>query len=306
MQEISGADLDMAYKYPFSDEAKRYISVLKAPFEPAMLESGRRRLDDALQRSRIPYSETGIAAVKQVSVISYLYARMLVSAMASRLAIGRYVKAEAERCGEALKKDTEKNVLRIATELRTGIEYDDGFYMPLTSFLMLSPKTPAFALVRQELEKGIVYMDGYRAAGIMKVAIEREMSKGLPIPSKDLPREVVAYARGIRAPMQKASLKTDQSRYEWIAKLLGSPIPDVRHRTVNLILAPYLVNVKGMSEEEAAKTIIDYIERCKQIEPSTKVNETYIRYQCRYAKAKGSKPLTHENAKELLKGVIEL
>jgi len=80
----------------------------------------------------------------------------------------------------------------------------------------------------------------------------------------------------------------------------------VRHRTVNLILAPYLVNTKQLEVEQAARIISDYIERCKQIDPNTKINERYIEYQCSYAKRRGLRPLSHERAKELLGSAVEV
>ena len=83
-----------------------------------------------------------------------------------------------------------------------------------------------------------------------------------------------------------------------------TPIADVRHRTVNLILAPYLMNVKQKNEDEAVALIMEYISRCKEIEPNTNVNSTYVRYQCRYAKSKGLKPLSLTNARELLGDVL--
>jgi hypothetical protein len=69
---------------------------------------------------------------------------------------------------------------------------------------------------------------------------------------------------------------------------------------VNLILAPYLVNTKGIDVEQAAKIIIEYIDRCRAIDPNTKINERYIEYQCDYAKKKGLRPLSLSRAKELL------
>ena len=69
---------------------------------------------------------------------------------------------------------------------------------------------------------------------------------------------------------------------------------------MNLILAPYLVNTKGLDVEQASRRIIVYIERCKQIDPSTKINDRYIEYQCNYAKRKGLRPLSMERARELL------
>ncbi len=303
--EISDSDLEIAYKYPFSSEARSYIAGLHAGFDPTMLEKGRLRLDEAIKKSRIEYSKTAIRAVKQTYIVSYLYARMLVSALNSRIAIDRYVTAEARRSGDALQEETEGNIAKIAKEIGLGLSYDRDFSIKFTDFLSFSPKTPDFALVHQEMEGGIVHIQKYRAVKIVENAIAAEISKTLPIPAKGLPKEVVAYARTIKLPVPKVSVKIDSGRYEWIARLIANPIGDVRHRTVNLILAPYLVNVKGMTEEDATKAIIDYIERCKRIDPNTKVNESYIKYQCRYAKSKGSKPLSYERARELLKDVVD-
>ncbi len=304
--EISDSDLDIAYRYPFSSEAKSYISGLGAKFDPAMLEKGRLRLDEAIKKSRIEYSRTAIKAVKQTYIVSYLYARMLVSALNSKMAIDRYVAAESRRSGAALLDETEGNIARMAKDVGLHLFHDKTFSIQFTDFLMFSPKTPDFALVHQEMDKGVVHIQKYKAVKIVEKAMAAEISRNLPIPAKDLPKEVIAYAKTIKVPVPKASIKIDESgRYEWIARLIANPIGDVRHRTVNLILAPYFVNVKGMSEDDAAKAIIDYIERCKQIDPNTKVNESYIKYQCKYAKTKGSRPLSYDRARELLKDVMD-
>ena len=79
----------------------------------------------------------------------------------------------------------------------------------------------------------------------------------------------------------------------------------MRHRVVNLILAPYLINVRGMSEEGAFKTISAYIERCRAVDPNTKVNDSYIKYQCAYAKKKGLRPLSLVHARELLGSYVD-
>ncbi len=304
--EGAEASLEFAYKYPFSKEAKEYVARLAPRFDSAMMEMGKSRLEHALVRSRIDYSTSKLKEVRHKSILSYIYARMLVSALNSKIAVDRYVRAEARRCGEALREESDGNIIRLAKELGVDISYDNGFSMHFSGFLKLSPKTPEYALARQDLGKGMVSMQKYKAAGIIESAIKAEVSKGLPIPAKELPREVVLYSKGIKVPVPKISIKADERRYDWIAKLLATPIADVRHRVVNLVLAPYLVNVKGMSEDDAVKAIADYIERCKQIDPTTRVNESYIRYQCRYAKARGSRPLSYDKAAELLRGVISL
>ena len=297
--------LDFAYKYPFSGEARRYVSDTGAGFDASMLGMGRARVEQAISKSRIDYSRSSIREVKRKSVLSYVYARMVVSALGSRLALERYVAAEARRSGEALQDESGENIVRIGEELGIRIGNGELYSISFGDFITYAPRTPEYALVRQELEKGVVYLQKYKIAQVLEGRIKREIAKGLPIPLKELPREAGEYSRGVRVPVQKSAVRTDGSRYDWIAKLLAYPIADVRHRTVYQILAPYLMNVKGMGEDEATKIIAEYIERCRQVDPNTKINEKYIRYQCRYAKAKGTMPLSRGRASDLLKGVAE-
>ncbi|MCL5106367.1 MAG: DNA primase noncatalytic subunit PriX [Candidatus Marsarchaeota archaeon] len=72
------------------------------------------------------------------------------------------------------------------------------------------------------------------------------------------------------------------------------------------IAAPYFVTVRKFSEEKAFMLISGYIEKCKELEGNTKINDAYIRYQCRYAKGKKMRPLAFEKSKDLLKDVIDL
>ena len=142
---------------------------------------------------------------------------------------------------------------------------------------------------------------------ILEQAVRKEISKGLPIKITDLPKQVIEYSKGLKLkPAAKIEVKAGKKSEEWIEKLLQTPIADVRHRTVNLILAPYLVNTKGYDVEQATKIINDYIERCKEIDPNTKITESYIRYQCNYAKRRGLKTLSLDRAKELLGSQVDL
>jgi len=46
------------------------------------------------------------------------------------------------------------------------------------------------------------------------------------------------------------------------------------------------------------------LKNVKELNPNTRVGESYIAYQVRYAKRKGLKPLSLNRAKELLGGII--
>jgi hypothetical protein len=53
----------------------------------------------------------------------------------------------------------------------------------------------------------------------------------------------------------------------WIEKLLQTPIADYRKNAIALILAPYLLNIRNLSLEQAYATIIDWLNKCEQLRP---------------------------------------
>ena len=48
----------------------------------------------------------------------------------------------------------------------------------------------------------------------------------------------------------------------WIEKLLDTPISDFRKNATNLILAPYLVNIKKLSYQQSFVTLTDWLQKC--------------------------------------------
>jgi hypothetical protein len=51
---------------------------------------------------------------------------------------------------------------------------------------------------------------------------------------------------------------------DWIEALLQTPISDYRKQAMNLILAPYLLNISRLSEDEAYGVIHKWLEKCEQ------------------------------------------
>jgi hypothetical protein len=48
----------------------------------------------------------------------------------------------------------------------------------------------------------------------------------------------------------------------WIEKLLNTPISDFRKNATNLILAPYLVNIKNLSYQQSFDILTDWLKKC--------------------------------------------
>jgi hypothetical protein len=307
---VTSEEIDIAYKYPFSEEAKNVISE-KGPkqIEYKYLELGKDRVEAAMNKKQ-SYFKIELENVKLGYIISYIYARMLVSASSNASLIKSFAAGEAKRSGMALRDEPASVIMRMAAQLSYNVSStnSDEFIVSFTEYLMKAPKSENFALVNMKLKNGFVILDRSELSKVLEHSVYLKVLTGLPIPKGQLPKEVVDYYASSKIKLPESAIKpsTFSQGSTWVDKVLATPIPDVRHRTVNLVLAPYLVNVKGMGVEEATELIKKYIEECKQLNPNTDVSETYIRYQCNYAKNKGMRPLSLVKARELLGEYVDL
>ena len=307
---VTSEEIDIAYKYPFSDEARTVIAE-KGPkqIDYRYLELGRDRVEAAMNKKQ-SYFRIEIENVKLGYVISYIYARMLVSASANPLLIKSFASGEAKRSGMALREETDQTIMRLAKQLSYNVSSNGSneFIISFPEYLMKKPSGEHYALVNMKLKNGFVIMDRAELSRALEHSIYLKVMSGLPIPKGQLPKEVLDYyaSSKIKLPDSMSKQAPALQGSTWIDKVLATPIPDVRHRTVNLVLAPYLINVKGMEVEQAVETIKKYIDECKQLNPNTDVSETYIRYQCNYAKNKGMRPLSLLKARELLGEYVDL
>ena len=300
MLTMQDADtLEFAYRYPFSAEAKDIVKHSGAKtIDPACLQGAKVRVESALRGEALDYTSTTYDKVKYDYINGYAYARMLVSALKSGEYIRKYTAAEAARSRAALESDTKANVMRLSTEMGVAVStIDKDFGVRFTDFLKFAPRTPGFELSSQRFGNGIVALDSHGLTKVLEGRIAAEIAKGLPIDQKMIPREVLQCATMVSRPQRKVVAMPVHGGTSWIDSLVATPIPDCRHRTVNLILAPYFVNVKQMSVDDATKVISEYIDLCKTVNPNTNITERYIRYQCQYAKTHNAKPMSLRRAR---------
>ncbi len=297
--------LDFAYKYPFSSDAKQIIKELDfKTIEQMHLITGKARLEEAFENNKIEYRTTSYGKLE--FVIGYAYARMLVSALKNITLVTKYANAEAKRSADALEKDSIANIVKLAKELGIEIGDEKGKYvLDFTQFLANAPMNQEFALVNQKLANGKVVLDKHQLIKILERAMSKEVLRSLPVSTRAIPKGVVEYSKGIKLPVIKIAIQKGPGNVSWIDKLLQIPIPDCRHRTVNLILAPYFVNVKKLEVDKATEAISNYITFCKTVNPDTKITDRYIRYQCEYAKSHGLRPLSLTRARNELGSGID-
>src|SRR5215204_1217524 len=78
---------------------------------------------------------------------------------------------------------------------------------------------------------------------------------------------------------QYNSHKISSKTITWIEKLLQTPIEDYRKNAVGLILAPYLINIRGLPYQSAYNIIEEWLNKCdvlRKLDP-------YFRFRIRYA-----------------------
>jgi hypothetical protein len=306
---VEPSELDFAYKYPFSLEAKKVVLDIGDKLhkvDAKYLSAGKTRVEEAISNKNLEFIKTSLEELKITYVISYVYARMIVSALGS-YAIAMFGEVEAKRSAQAMAQENESGIIKLAKELGIDLSFNGQYFnMQFASYTDNAPKSVEYSLIHQKLKNGTVYLDRYRAVAVIENASKVFIKKGLPIDKKELPKEVLDAAKQIKMPVENAKVQIGNSnKYSWIEKLLLHPLPDFRHRIVNLILAPYFSNVKNLNEDDAVRVISNYIDRCKELNPDTKISEPYIRYQVKYAKAKGMRPLSLDRAKELLGDLID-
>jgi hypothetical protein len=109
--------------------------------------------------------------------------------------------------------------------------------------------------------------------------------------------------------MQK--IKTESYRgntITWIEKLLETPIDDYRKNALNLILAPYLINVRKVSYDVALNIIESWLDKCGKLRPLDKDFNYMVRYALKYCAKNGNRPLKLDTLKmknELLYDILQ-
>jgi hypothetical protein len=93
--------------------------------------------------------------------------------------------------------------------------------------------------------------------------------------------------------------RDNRGRYEWIEKVVEKGLPDGRKRFMLYALSAYLMNVKGLSEEEALQVVREFLENsCKNFGRRDEVYESFIRGDLRRVRSKGLRPAPLEKVRE--------
>jgi Primase X len=83
----------------------------------------------------------------------------------------------------------------------------------------------------------------------------------------------------------------------WIEKLLTMSLPDYRKYCIWRILAPYLINVRKLSDEQVGRVIREWLQKCNSVKRISFDVTSRIRYDIQSVRKRGYYPIAWEQLK---------
>src|SRR5919199_2814641 len=115
-------------------------------------------------------------------------------------------------------------------------------------------------------------------------------------------RQETVTVQNMRKNQTESNYASRGSTIPWIEKLLETPIDDYRKNAVSLILAPYLINIKKVSYDDALNTINSWLGKCGKLRQLDQNFDYTVRYALKYSAKNGNRPLKLDTLK--MKNVI--
>ncbi len=292
---------DLELRYPFAPKSRRFFEAI--PVEEGLasrdvLSQTESRLLNALGRARY------VTHMSELIEFSSFFAAALVASQDAVLA-SRFSKNEAERARQLFMREEPSGkaaamseCFGLITMTATATEDRPRYGFPFEDYLSLASKyeltkAQTWKLARQALEKGTVHMNDNLVNDLFGDCAQAAILDGVrnlrkaPFPKQlqQVKSKVLQYV-----PAQRA--RTGRG-YTYVEELFKHPVSDGRHRLIWLILAPYLVNVKKVEDEEAIEKIRAFV----SVAGETGGLKRFAEYNVRRARRNGLLPPTFSNLK---------
>ena len=292
---------DLELRYPFAPRSRQF-------FESIPVEEGLASRDVVGQTEARLLSALGRMKyepnMSELVEFSSFFAAALVASQDSVLA-SRFSKKEAERAKDYFLREEPRSKASIVGECfgtapkledlgdgRTGYSMSFENYLALVSKYDLA-KNPRWKLARQELGAGTVWMsenllnDLFGDCALAAIADGvRNLRRGA------FPRQLLGVKSTVIQYVPSPKPRTNKG-YLYVEDLLAHPVSDGRHRLTWLVLAPYLVNVKKLDDEQAIEKIRAFVAAAGE----TSAMRRFIEYNVRRARRNGLLPPTFSTLK---------
>ncbi len=231
-----------AARFPFLSIASKMAAENKGDIDSLLTSStfegarkrGVERLEDAIRSSEISYVPLTNDFERLIEVLSYPYARMIVSCINDRFLTKRYALAEAVRMNRLLGDSQKDTIQMVADELGVNTEVDDeGLKMHFSDFLKFSTriKSPEWKLVNTEMKNGFVILSHERFDRVLQNALQDKIESELPL---EIPDE---YREAMRADIDHVSMILAESKNKFNPGFSGELNKDHLPPCIRMLLA---------------------------------------------------------------------
>ena len=234
-------------RYPFLNSARQFAAdngieldalLTSEGFSDAR-ERGARRVEDAIVNNEVSYNPLRNDAEAAMEIMSYPYARILVSALNDKFLTRRYALAEAVRMNKLLGQEGHAAIIMIAQELdvhaRTVMAKDGSteLEMHFSDYLRLSSriKSTDWKLVNTEIRKGYVRLSQERFDRVMQNALQDRIESELPM---KLPDEMIA---AVRKDTDRRRNILDANKSKFTVTFTGELKPEILPPCIRTLLA---------------------------------------------------------------------
>jgi len=292
---------DLELRYPFAPRSRKFFETIPVEDGLASREvvgQTESRLLSAL--GRVKY-ETHISELVE---FSSFFAAALVASQDPVLT-SRFSKKEAERAKEFFVREEPKAKVEITAEcfgvtlsLLNAADGRASYSMPFERYLSLVSRyelarNPRWKLVRQELDRGTVYLSDNMLNDLFGDSALAAIADGVKnLRRGQFPRQLMEVKAEVIQYVPSPKPKTNKG-YLYVEDLLAHPVSDGRHRLVWLVLAPYLVNVKKLDDEAAIERIRAFV----AVAGETSAMRRFVEYNVRRARRNGLLPPTFATLK---------
>ena len=287
---------DLMVRYPFIHYSRRFFDSI--PIEESfssreVVSQAEMRLMSALGRANYePH-------ITELVEFSSFFVSAFVASQDSLLAV-RFAKREAERSRALYEQEDPRDKATVIREcFGIGMQYGGGGdsrssysagveeYLALVSRYELA-KTQRWKLVRQALSGGRVYFTDNVLNDLFGDSAQKAILDGLKnLRKAPFPKQLLELRSRVLRYVPAPRIRTGRS-YTYIDELLKHPIADGRHRFVWLVLAPFLVNVRKLDEEDAIEKIKAYVSSSGDM----RAMKRFVEYNVKRAKRNGLMPPT--------------
>jgi hypothetical protein len=170
----------------------------------------------------------------------------------------------------------------------TGYQYSmrvEDYVKATTQFEL---KSQYWRLVNRPLSKGVLYLTENGVNDLFGDLSEKMIYGGVKNLRKvPFPRQLAPVREALLPFLPPPTVKSTRG-YLYVEDLLNRPVSDGRHRLTWLVLAPYLINVKKLEEEQAVEKIRSFV----AAKGETSAMKRFIEYNVKRAKRNGLMPPT--------------